>query len=145
MEVLINTIDQLDRAIGDLVELGQEEVVHHWDMLNFHNKDKITSELGHHAPRVRVRPGGSITIIWELWPYRKNKKVRVTDQIRPVKSGYTKRCFKKARSWELDLIMHTETQLAPIRRSLELLRETRSALSREVMKIQKLENGEDHA
>lgn len=138
MELLEEVIEKIESCIQAIASEAQDEVDNHWLMLGFGNKDRHTSDLGHHAPRIRIYSTGSVNIMWERWPYRKDKAKKRAIRIVPTKSGYTESCFTKARDWELKLIMNTEMALRPLRESVKNLQATKNAIAREIRRIPKI-------
>jgi len=133
---------EVEIAIETLAVEAKEEADYYWTMQAYYNKDRPNEDLSHHAPRVRIyKDSGNVNVIWERWLYRKNKTLRISRHILPLKQGFVRRCFKKARAWELDVIMETEKTLEPLRRQIKLLQKFKADLNREIRRNEK-ENDE---
>lgn len=114
---------ELEKIREGLVEMAEEEVK------AYREKAFANAEPPHYAVRVRDEraSGRSVRIIWgEIkWAWRnaeaaQPKRARLFfDDLRTPPDGvYKPGYFRKAKQWEINLILETEGKLAVIRRGL---------------------------
>lgn len=140
-----NLITSLEVAQDEVKREAQQDVDHYWQVMRFGNKDRELKDVAHHAPRVRTYPAtGSVNIMWEHYPYRKDKTKRITNLVKPTKRGYTRHCFRRPKDWEWDLIQKTEKNLDPLRHQLKQLQDVKQQILRLIKIILKNHEGENH-
>ena len=135
LESLKKLVVEIETTQEEIKRQAQLEVDHYWQVFKFNNKRKPLQDVGHHAPRIRsYKNTGSINIMWEHWPYRKDKSKRITNLIKGTQRGYKRNSFRNVKDWEWELIQSTESHLEPLRNQLKELQSVKVRINKLIKK-----------
>lgn len=117
-------LSDVEARLTRLEDESQRLVDAYWSVWKEKNAKSSSGDYGRIGPRV-MKTGGKVYIRWDKYRGQRKRGRVHADSISPTKKGFTKGCFRSARSWELEIILSYEKKFSELRKMIDVYWEAR--------------------